>query len=125
MAKIFLDANILIDLVEPRSTSSIEDFKDQDLFLSPLSVHILFYVTKRKMPQAKISDIVNFFTIVSFDEHVVERALIGPTTDFEDNAQLHGAANAHCDIFLTHDKRLLKLGTYGEIAIRSTLPKNN
>lgn len=42
------------------------------------------------------------------------KALEGPTVDFEDNTQLHSAAEAECDYFLTNDEKLLKMKFFGK-----------
>lgn len=47
--------------------------------------------------------------------------LSGPTVDFEDNVQLHSAAEAECEIFLTEDKKLLKLGFFGKTHVVSQI----
>lgn len=114
MARVFLDANILIDLVEERPNISQEDIRKHKLFISPLSVHILAYTYKYRMLEKRLKDIEKHFSIVSLDETITVKAIAGPTTDFEDNVQLHSAANADCDIFLTSDKKLLNLKFFGK-----------
>ncbi len=52
-----------------------------------------------------------------------ERALQGPTTDVEDNIQLHSSVEAGCDLFLTHDEALLNLTFFGKMRIASRLPQ--
>src|SRR3989344_5388606 len=99
MARVFLDANILIDLLEKRGQITQESLDNHELFISPLSVHISAYITKRKVPNSELIAIVDDFTVTIFDEQICNKALQNPTTDFEDNVQLHSAAQAECDIF--------------------------
>ena len=113
MAKIFLDANTCIDLVESRGKLSEVDLQGHELVISPLSIHILIYVTRQKIPYPILSRLIKLFSITVFDQSVCERSLIGPTKDFEDNAQLHSASDAGCDMFLTNDKKLLSLQFFG------------
>ena len=118
MARVFLDANIFIDLAENRGKISTDDLDNHDLFVSALLPHILMYITKRKVPFEKLSSlIIDSFTIVSFDHSICYKALDGPTSDFEDNVQLHSAAEAECDLFLTNDRRLLGLKFFGKARI--------
>jgi hypothetical protein len=42
---------------------------------------------------------IDKFQLVDISEDIVIRALQGPTPDFEDNVQLHSAANAECNLF--------------------------
>ena len=121
MAKIFIDANIFIDLIEKRSQLNIDDLNDHDLFISPLSAHILMYVTKKKVPNPSLFNIVDRFLKIDFNSDILSKALQGPTDDLEDNVQLHSAAEADCDFFLTSDKQLLKLKFFGKIEIKSEL----
>lgn len=122
MAKIFLDTNILINLVEKRNeTVNPSNLQEHIIFISPLSVHVLIYVTKHKIPYPKLTEIIELFSLVAFDEAIIYKALTGPTNDFEDNTQLHCAAEAECDLFLTEDKGLRTLKFFGKTKIISPL----
>ena len=50
-------------------------------------------------------------------EYILDKALQGPTKDLEDNIQLHSAAEADCDFFITRDRQLLALGYFGKTKI--------
>lgn len=119
MAKIFLDANILIDLVEERGQITPDELNNHDIFISPLSVHILMYITKHKVPYKNLINTIDSFILISFDENIANLALIGPTSDFEDNVQLHSCAEAECDYFLTADKKILDMKFFGKTQITS------
>ncbi len=121
MAKIFVDANIFIDLAEKRSQIIIQSLDKHQLFLSTLSVHILMYVTRKKIPYPALLEVINRFLIVDFDSDILDKALEGPTPDFEDNVQLHSAVEEECTYFLTSDQRLLKMGIFGKTRIVSSL----
>lgn len=113
MAKVFLDTNKLIDIVESREEVSVDVFDKHNLFISSLSVHILLYITKHKVPYERLEGIIQEISIVDFGQSICYKSLEGPTEDFEDNVQLHSAANADCDVFLTNDKRILGLKFFG------------
>lgn len=121
MARVFLDANILIDLLEKRGQVSQESLNDHEVFVSPLSIHISAYITKRKIPNSELTAIMDDFTVTIFDEHICNKALQSPTTDFEDNVQLHSAAEAECDFFLTNDKQILNMKFFGKTKILKDL----
>ena len=121
MEKIFLDANILIDLVEKRKGLQPENLSSYDVFITPLSAHILMYITHQKVPYPTFSEIIKPFSIVAFDEIILKQSLAGPTDDFEDNIQLHSAAEAECDLFLTEDRKLLDLKFFGKMQMANNL----
>ena len=124
MAKVFLDVNILIDIVETRKDVSLSVFDNHETYVSPLSIHILFYVGKKKVPFPRVSQMLLDINLVSFANTITEKALSGPTNDFEDNVQLHSAAEAECDFFLTSDKKLLDMKFFGKTKILSSLTTN-
>jgi len=117
MAKVFLDTNKLIDIVENRREISVDVFDKHNLFISPLSTHILLYTTKHKVPYEKLEKLMQEISIVDFDQSICYKSMEGPTEDFEDNVQLHSASDADCDVFLTNDKRLLGLKFLGRTKI--------
>lgn len=121
MAKIFVDVNCLIDISENRHNPAIDILDAHNTFISTLAVHILCYLTKRKIPDQALNQLLTPFSITIFDENILYKSLIGPTRDFEDNVQLHSAAEASCDLFLTNDKKLLKMKFFGKVRIVSEL----
>ncbi|MBI2326638.1 type II toxin-antitoxin system VapC family toxin [Candidatus Collierbacteria bacterium] len=126
MAKVFLDTNIFIDLIEGRGNKILASDLDQHhVYISPLSIHILFYVEKKRVPNPNSNATISQFEMVDLTRTLLEeRSLVGPTDDLEDNIQLQSAIEADCDYFLTHDKQLLKMGYFGKTRILSSLAKN-
>jgi len=55
--------------------------------------------------------------LVPFDVVITRLAISGPTDDFEDNVQLHSAAQSDCDYFVTHDSKLLQMKFFGKVKI--------
>ncbi len=121
MASIWIDANYFIDFAELRSDVRIADFDGHILWLSPLSVHILCYAYKYPMPDSAPIGLLEGFHLQPFDENVLHQSMLGPTTDLDDNIQLHSAIRAEADYFLTNDRKLLKLGYFGEMEIVSSV----
>ncbi len=121
MAKVFLDANFFIGLVN-RAPEMDHGILDQHQgFVSILSCHILFYVNKVKVPDIATNSFVADFNLVELTQNILDKALTGPTDDLEDNIQLHSAIDGDCDVFLTADEGLLKLKFFGKMEIKPTL----
>ena len=116
MARVFLDANFYIDVTQ-RAKEKWGSLEGSLLFISPLSTHILFYLRKLKVPSKEVSEFQEQFGIVPFSKDILDKALEGPTSDLEDNVQLHSAAAADCDLFLTSDKKLLDMKFFGRTKI--------
>lgn len=119
MAKVFVDANYFIGLANRVPQIDTEVLDGHQGFLSILSCHILFYVNKIKVPDAQMNSFINDFNVIGLNQNILDKALEGPTTDLEDNVQLHSCAQAECDYFLTADKKLLDMKFFGKAQITS------
>lgn len=120
MARIFLDTNYFIDAIHRHPEKQIlEDLENHIAYISPLSFHIYCYIYKIDMPNKKVLLQKDKFQVIDFSEDILERALLGPTNDFEDNVQLHSAAEADCNVFLTNDKKIKDLKFFGKVKIDS------
>lgn len=122
MVKVFLDTNVFIDAVH-RKPEVNEEFINHDIYYSHLSTHILFYAQKLNVPYQNVQIILEKFQGVDLTSSIIENALVGPTSDMEDNIQLHSAAEAECDYFLTSDKKLLAMTYFGKTKMVNTLTK--
>ncbi len=116
MARIFLDTNLYIDVIK-RAKEKWKHLRSYLVFISPLSTHILFYTSKLKVPNQDVDELQEQFGIVPLTEKILNNALGGPTLDLEDNIQLHSAVEADCNLFLTEDKKLLKLKFFGKVRL--------
>ncbi len=122
MARIFLDANYLVGLANRAPEVDTEILDEHKGFISALSCHILFYINKIAVPDEKMNSFISDFNLVNLSQDILDKALQNPTADLEDNIQLHSAAEANCDFFLTFDQKLLKLKFFGKMELKSTLP---
>ncbi len=120
MARVFLDTNFYIDVTK-RAKEKWKPLRGNLLFISPLSTHILFYARKLKVPDQDVNELQEQFGIVPLTKYILDKALVNPTKDLEDNIQLHSAAEAECDFFLTSDARILNLRFFGKTKILSLL----
>ena len=118
MARIFLDTNFYIDVTK-RAKEKWKSLRSDLIFISPLSTHILFYARKLKVPDQEINELQEQLGIVPLTEYILNKALEGPTTDLEDNIQLHSAAEAECYLFLTEDRKLLDMKFFGKTKLAS------
>ncbi|OGM77183.1 hypothetical protein A2188_01430 [Candidatus Woesebacteria bacterium RIFOXYA1_FULL_43_9] len=125
MAKVFLDSNYIIETVGLRqSAHRSQKLGYHILYLSPLSIHILCYVFKVKIPSSTLEKLLTQIHPVPLTGRVLEAALKGPTDDLEDNLQLCSATEADCEYFLTNDQALLKMGVFGKTKIVNGLPQS-
>ena len=124
MARVFLDSNVYFDITK-RDKGKLEHVRSDLLFISPLSIHILFYSYKLKVPDHEVNEMQELFGIVPLTKSILDTALDGPTKDLEDNIQLHSAVEAECGLFLTADKKLLKMKFFGKARIISEIPPFN
>lgn len=120
MANIFLDSNFFFDITE-RDINKREMLNDNKVFVSALSYHILFYSHKHKVPQKLIVKHKKELSVTNLSDKILDLALDGPIDDLEDNIQLHSASEHECDVFLTSDKKLLKMKFFGKMRIVSTI----
>jgi predicted nucleic acid-binding protein len=116
--KVFVDTNILVDLVCNRK-DFIESAKRLfllgylhkiDLIISPLSYINTFYIGKRyKYPEGELRFVlskINSFTITSgFVEQTISQALSSDWNDIEDASQFYSAKEAGADVILTRNKK--------------------
>ncbi len=122
MAKVFLDTNILIDITRgPRNKDLPKAFDQYIICISPLSVNILYYSSKTRVPNTVTRHIIDEMKIIDLTKSILDKSLDGPTSDLEDNIQLHSAVEADCDFFITRDRQLLKLRYFGKTKIATTL----
>ncbi len=118
MVKVFLDTNYFIDAIHRKPEKQIiNSLKNYIVYTSTLSFHIYLYVYKIKIPNRIITVQRSKFQLVDFSENILERALDGPTNDFEYNVQLHSAALSECNFFLTEDRKLLDMKFFGKTQI--------
>ena len=120
MARVFLDTNFVIDLFG-RNKGVYSILEGHELHISPFSILVLSYTRKTKVPSSKLSNIIDELIMVKLDSKLIRKSSSGPTSDIEDNVQLHSAAECEAEYFLTNDKKLLNMKFFGKTRIASTL----
>ncbi len=118
MKRVFVDANIVIDLLCERypwfpkvlRIFSMGDLGQIDLFCSSLSLGTASYIMEtRKLSTQDIFDgialLCKMCTPTTVDESVVKSALASGFTDFEDALQYCSAQTVDADCIVTRNKK--------------------
>jgi len=121
MVKVYLDANYFIDIFGRKNKGLPLDSAIYYYYTSVLTYHIFSYISKQKIPSEEINNSLKIISTIPLNDSLFKNSLTGPTSDLEDNIQLHSAATADCDIFLTNDKGLLKMAFFGKTKIISEI----
>ena len=122
MKHIFLDTNIIIDLIynrEPFGKSAIQIFqgaesKKYKLYASSHSIATTHYLLKKFVEEKKLrkilSELLNFINIISIDDVIIKKSLKSAHKDFEDAIQMNCAySNPKIECILTRNIKDFKL----------------
>ena len=110
--KIFLDANVIIDILTSRNSQSqkyidqVRKLKPENIYISSLSIHIACYVLKIKANtniSRSIEEFCKSINVISLNEKYIMEALSSNFIDFEDCLQYLSAIDSGCDVILTSD----------------------
>ena len=100
MKKVFLDTNIIVDLIadrKPFSKYSIEIFKKAEekkikLFTSSHSIATTHYLLKKYLEEKILRDVLynllDYVTVIPVDTDVLKKGLRSKHRDFEDSIQI-------------------------------------
>ena len=100
MKKVFLDTNIIVDLIadrKPFSKFSIEIFKKAEenkikLFTSSHSIATTHYLLKKYLEEKLLRDVLynllDYITVVAVDTDILKKGLRSKHKDFEDSIQI-------------------------------------
>ncbi len=119
-SKIFLDTNIVLDILVPtRLYHSLHKellyrLLDYDVYISEDMLSTIYYVTKNNQRTLHFFQIImNEWNIVPFGKDVIEKAIaytLENETDFEDALQCFCAKKYGCTKILTSDKKFVACG---------------
>jgi len=129
--KVFLDTNVVLDLLGERKPyydaiakiATLGEKRKLQLVVSPISfATINYFLTKFENSKIAIEKLRKFKVICdicSLDEAIIEKGLNSSFKDFEDALQYFSATAADCDVILTRNgkdfkKSLLPVMTPGE-----------
>ena len=100
MKKVFLDTNILVDLIadrKPFSKFAIEIFqlaeeKKLEIYTSSHSIATTHYLLKKYMDEKSLRNVLyqlfDFLKVISVDETILKKGLRSQHKDFEDSIQI-------------------------------------
>jgi predicted nucleic acid-binding protein len=103
MKKVFVDTNIIIDLLadrKPFSKYAISIFnkaenKEIELFTSSHSIATAYYLLKKYLEEKTLRqilfDLTSYLNIISLDQDNIKKSLKSKLPDFEDAIQMHCA----------------------------------
>lgn len=118
--RIFLDTNVILDLLGERepfylATAKLASLADNNLITlvaSPISFTTVSYILSKfetsKVVREKLRKFKILCEICSLDEHIIEKGLNSSFKDFEDSLQYFSAVSANCDIIITRNAKDFK-----------------
>lgn len=123
MSRIFLDTNMILDLLGERDPfyasiakiATLADQKKITLVVSPLSFTTVDYVLSKYEPSDSVLKKLRMFKILcevcAVDEETIEKGLNSGFSDFEDAVQYFTALQANCSIIITRNGKDFKSST--------------
>lgn len=115
MKKVFLDTNILMDLVDHRELREYAEMIIElgktgaiQLFASYLSYANMGYILRHRSPDeryTKIRQAREVTTVLPCDDSQLINTLNQPVKDYEDMLQYQCAKAAGCDVIVTNNKK--------------------
>ena len=119
--KIFLDTNILVDLIadrKPFSKYAIEIFrksenKEFELFTSSHSIATTHYLLKKYLAEKELREVLqnllDYLTVIPVDLDILQKALRSGHKDFEDSIQILCASSVEkMSCIVTRNKKDFK-----------------
>ena len=115
--RVFLDTNILLDIIEARqkfllASSNVFDLGIRGLiqmYASPLTFANCVYTARKNVGYEQavsgLKSLKNYVKTATMDDAQVIQALCSGMPDFEDMLQYEAAVAAKCDFIVTRDKK--------------------
>lgn len=124
--KIFIDSDVILDLLLLRSEFHIESEKifdlasknQIDLYTTPIVIANVYYIlndiNKKKDSKNIISKIREIINILSVDSFEIDNAITSEIKDFEDSIQYYSCIKHEIDYIITRNKKDYK---YSKISV--------
>ncbi len=137
MERIFVDTNIVIDLLSKREEFyeaaqelfSKSDNKEIELYISALTIANTHYLLANRYKADDVRKILIKFKllvkVLPIDDKILELALASDFKDFEDAIQYHTALENDIDIVLTRNKKDFKNVTLPILTAKEYLELHN
>ena len=123
MSRIFLDTNVILDLLGERvpffdsiaKVATLADQKKLTLIVSPLSFTTIDYVLNKYETSESVLNKLRKFKIIceicEVYEEIIDKALNSSFKDFEDAVQYYTALQSNCSIIITRNGKDFKHST--------------
>lgn len=123
MSRIFLDTNVILDLLAERvpfyesiaKVATLADEKKITLIVSPLSFTTVDYVLNKFENSQTVLNKLRKFKIIcevcEVNDEIIDKALNSNFTDFEDAIQYFTALNSNTSLILTRNGKDFKFAT--------------
>ena len=123
MSRIFLDTNVILDLLGDRvpffdsiaKVATLADQKKITLIVSPLSFTTIDYVLNKYETSESVLNKLRKFKIISevceVNEETIDKALNSNFKDFENAVQYFTALQSNCSIIITRNGKDFKNST--------------
>lgn len=119
MKKIFVDANIVMDLLEKREEFyqeaqelfTLSDKKNVKLYVSALTlanVHFLLYKHLKMEARKVLAKFKVLIEVLAVDDKIIDLSLTSDLKDFEDAIQYYTAIENDMNIIITRNKKDFK-----------------
>ena len=117
MIQVFLDTNILLDIIEGRqkhllASSNVFDMGIKgyiQMFATPLTFANCVYTARKNVGYDNaiegLKSLKKYLKAAKMDDEQVETALNSGMPDFEDMLQYESAVASRCDVIVTRDKK--------------------
>lgn len=123
MSRIFLDTNVILDLLGERvpffdsiaKVATLADQKKLAIIVSPLSFTTIDYVLNKYETSESVLNKLRKFKIIcevcEINEETIDKALNSNFKDFEDAVQYFTALQSNCSIIITRNGKDFKNST--------------
>lgn len=123
MSRIFLDTNVILDLLGERvpffdsiaKVATLADQKKLAIIVSPLSFTTIDYVLNKYESSESVLNKLRKFKIIcevcEVNEETIDKALTSNFKDFEDAVQYFTALQSNCSIIITRNGKDFKNST--------------
>lgn len=123
MSRIFLDTNVILDLLGERvpffdsiaKVATLADQKKLTIIVSPLSLTTVDYVLNKYETSESVLNKLRKFKIIcevcEVNEEIIDKALNSSFKDFEDAVQYFTALQSNCSMIITRNGKDFKHST--------------
>lgn len=118
--KLFLDTNVVIDLLGERATfyvsaakiATLADKGIVEIYVSALTYSTVYYILARfenpEIVKEKIGKLKVIAETCDLTDKIIDKGLLSKFSDYEDSLQYYSAAEMNCNIIITRNGKDFK-----------------